>query len=192
MVIERTLKFITGNVHKFYEINSFLKENLPHIRVEQRDLPLVEIQAEKLEDVAIFKVKSALVNIDPPYFIEDAGFFVDDVLKGFPGVYSSYVMKTIGYSGILKLMEGKENRRAHFESVIAYMDENEGIHLFKGQVMGKIALQAAGTSGFGFDPIFIPDEMPQKTFAQMSTEEKNEISHRRRALSKFLEYLEKN
>ena len=122
--------------------------------------------------------------IKPPYFIEDAGFFIDDVCKGFPGVYSSYVMKTIGYDGILKILGKNIERKAHFESVIAYIDEFYQIRIFKGINEGIVASEAKGNSGFGFDPIFISNDTPKRTFAELSMEEKNKISSRRRGLMK--------
>ena len=134
--------------------------------------------------------KRNLVKI--PYFIEDAGFFVDDVCNGFPGVYSSYVMKTIGYNGILKILGDSTPRKAHFESVIAYLDEDENVHIFKGLNYGIVSFEARGNSGFGFDPIFVSNDTPVKTFAELELEEKNQISHRRRSLDKLVEFLKKN
>lgn len=183
------INFITGNEHKYLEIKNLIETKFPNISIIQAPLPLKELQADTLEEVAKFKIQSIHRQLKPPYIIEDAGFFVDDVCDGFPGVYSSYVMKTIGYNGILKIMGKSEDRKAHFESVIAYYDENETVSLFKGRVDGKVSMKARGKSGFGFDPIFIPNEIPEKTFAEISREEKNTISHRSRAFEKFMDQL---
>ncbi len=118
-------------------------------------------------------------------FIEDSGLFVE-ALKGFPGVYSAYVFKTIGYSGILKLLAGVENRRAYFESVVGLKLKGE-VRIFRGRVDGVIAEKARGKGGFGYDPIFIP-EGSEKTFAE-APEIKNRVSHRKRALEEMRKFL---
>ncbi len=189
MTDKKQLRFITGNVHKFKEVKQFIIQKFPEFNIMKVDLPLQEIQAETLEEVAEFKVQSVKEKIEAPYFIEDAGFFVDDVCLGFPGVYSSYVMKTIGYKGILKIMQGAIERSAHFESVIAYMKTDGEIVLFKGVNQGKVSHDARGSSGFGFDPIFVSDDYPERTFAQLTTEQKNRVSHRRRSLEKLIAWL---
>lgn len=185
------ITFCTGNPHKVAEVQAAFSQVLPEVKIVQKKLPMEELQADSLEEVAQFKINSIRKMISPPFFIEDAGFFVDDELKGFPGVYSHYVMDTLGCQGILKLMEGKSLRRAHFEAVIAFLDEEENIHLFKGENLGTVAFEARGTSGFGFDPIFISEDSPTKTFAEIGMEEKNKISHRKRALDKLVAFLQK-
>ncbi len=187
----KTLRFVTGNLHKYKEVKDVIRKNFPNFEVLQSNVELLETQADSLEEVALFKVNSVKNLVKIPYFIEDAGFFVDDVCKGFPGVYSSYVMKTIGYDGILKILGDSATRKAHFESVLAYIDEDETVHIFKGVNYGNVSFEARGNSGFGFDPIFISDETPQKTFAELNLEEKNHISHRRRSLNKLVEFLKK-
>jgi XTP/dITP diphosphohydrolase len=185
----KRITFCTGNAHKFAEVQHLISSEIPDLELIQSKAPLIEIQADCLEDVAKFKVNSVINLLNPPYFVEDAGFFVDDTLRGFPGVYSSYVMKSIGYAGILKILGNIDPRKAHFEAVIAYCDENKEIHLFKGENHGTVAYDAKGNSGFGFDPIFISSETPGKTFAELTMEEKNKISHRRRAFIKLIDYL---
>lgn len=183
---------MTGNRHKIEEVQTIFEKYCPEFQIMQADIPLLELQATTLEEVAAFKIQSVMEKIDPPYFIEDAGFFVDDVCQGFPGVYSSYVMKTIGWDGILKIMAGKTDRNAHFESVIAYIDKKKAVHYFKGVNEGQVSTEARGTSGFGFDPIFMSNETPNRTFAELGLHEKNSISHRRRAVNKFIEFLKKS
>lgn len=181
--------FVTGNKHKYTEVKPLIESHLPLYELVQSNEPLQEIQADTLEDVAQFKVNSVKGKINGEYFIEDAGFFVDDQIHGFPGVYSSYVMKTIGWQGILHLLGQSPSRNAHFESVIAFVDKAYQIHFFKGINEGTVALEGKGKSGFGFDPIFLSKDSPTKTFAELSLEEKNRISHRSRAMQKFLEFL---
>ena len=191
LTMQKTLRFVTGNPHKFIEVKDAIQKNFPDFEVLQSNVELLETQADSLEEVALFKVNSVKNLVKIPYFIEDAGFFVDDVCNGFPGVYSSYVMKTIGYDGILKILGDSSNRKAHFESVIAYIDKDEKVHIFKGINYGKVSIESRGSSGFGFDPIFISDETPGITFAELKLEEKNQISHRRRSLDKLIEFLKK-
>ncbi|MHA1146739.1 MAG: RdgB/HAM1 family non-canonical purine NTP pyrophosphatase [Promethearchaeota archaeon] len=187
---ENSLYFITGNKSKFYEVSRIFKENNLKYKLEQKDLGPIESQAETIRDVAKFKLKNIKDRVKGSFFVEDAGFFVDFPLKGFPGVYSSYVFKTIGNEGILKLIDDFKNSKAHFEAVFAlYFKPLDEIFIFKGIVEGKISPITRGNHGFGFDPIFIPNIIPNKTFAELSTEEKNEISHRGIALNKLINFL---
>lgn len=185
--------FVTGNVHKFNEIfDLFSKENIKY-NLKRKDLETIEIQTIDLRKVALFKLNSIKGQINGSYFIEDAGFFVDTPLNGFPGVYSSYVMETIGNKGILRLIDDFDTTKAHFTSVIAlYFKPLDKNLFFEGTVQGKISKAMIGSGGFGFDPIFLSNEIPNKTFAELTTEEKNKISHRGRAWSKFIEFLRKN
>ncbi len=190
--MQNALRFVTNNPNKYQEVKDAIQKNFPDFEVLQSNVELLETQADSLEEVALFKVNSVKNLVKIPYFIEDAGFFVDDVCNGFPGVYSSYVMKTIGYNGILKILGDSIPRKAHFESVIAYLDEDENVHIFKGLNYGLVSFEARGNSGFGFDPIFVSNDTPEKTFAELELEEKNHISHRRRSLDKLVEFLKKN
>ncbi|TFH26418.1 MAG: RdgB/HAM1 family non-canonical purine NTP pyrophosphatase [Promethearchaeota archaeon] len=183
------ISFCTGNPHKVAEMQAAFAQKLPGYVIEKQAIPLQELQAESLEEVAIFKLQSISQHLKPPFFIEDAGFFVDDILQGFPGVYSHYVMDTLGCQGILKLLGDSANRNAHFEAIIALRDNSNTIRTFKGINPGTVALEARGTSGFGFDPIFISADTPGKTFAEIGMEAKNRISHRSRALDKLIEFL---
>ena len=181
--------FATGNPHKVKEAELILKD-LEGIEIEAVDIPYPEIQGT-LEEVSEFGVKYLYRKIKKPVFVEDSGFFIE-ALKGFPGTYSRYVQETIGNRGILKLMEDfkGEERRAYFKSVVGYCDE-EGVRLFKGVVRGWVSYEIRSKGyGFAYDSIFIP-EGENRTFAEMTTEEKSRISHRRRALEAFKEYLKK-
>ena len=190
---ENTVYFITGNKYKFQEVSEIFKKKKIKYDLEQRDIKTTEIQTQKLKDVALFKLNSVKHKIKGSFFVEDAGFFVDIPLEGFPGAYSSYVLKTIGNEGILKLINDFNRSVAHFSAIIAfYFKRIDKILFFEGMVEGKVSKTIRGKGGFGFDPIFIPNITPDKTFAELSTEEKNKISHRGQALGKLLEFLEKN
>jgi XTP/dITP diphosphohydrolase len=128
-----------------------------------------------------------------PVIVEDAGLFID-ALKGFPGPYAAYAYKTVGNKGLLKLLQGVENRKAVFKAAIAYCEgETKAPVVFVGEAEGEITVAERvgnGKSGFGFDPIFQPSGSA-KTFAEMTLEEKNRFSHRAKAVRKFAEWYKK-
>jgi XTP/dITP diphosphohydrolase len=167
----------------------FQKEDLP-CRLEQNTIKTTEIQTTSIKEVALFKLNSVREKMTNSYFIEDAGFFVDIPLNGFPGVYSKYVLNTIGNKGILDLIREYNDTKAHFEAVIAlyFLPTNE-IMIFEGLVEGRIAEKVRGRGGFGFDPIFIPKEFPNRTFAELTIEEKNSVSHRGKAWRGLVKFL---
>jgi XTP/dITP diphosphohydrolase len=188
--VKETIYFITGNPNKFNEIKKlFQKEDLNY-ELKQNKIKTVEIQAASIKEVALFKLESVRGKLNHSYFIEDAGFFVDVPLNGFPGVYSNYVLNTIGNKGILDLIGDYDETRAHFKTVIAlYFQPYDETLVFEGVVEGKVAKKVKGRGGFGFDPIFIPKELPEKTFAELTVEEKNKVSHRGKAWRKLVEFL---
>jgi len=177
--------FVTSNVHKFQEARQVLSEY--KLATAKLKVEAVEIQDDTLENIAKYSALDAVKNCELSIFVEDAGLFVDS-LEGFPGPYSKYVYNTVGLKGILKLMKNIENRSAHFKSVVAFATPKEQPICFVGKVKGKISLKEQGTAGFGYDPIFEPDEGGGRTFAEMTTEEKNVLSHRGKALRKFAEW----
>ncbi len=183
----RTLLFATTNPHKVEEANAALARC--GYRVEPYQVPLkLEVQADDLATIAAYAALNAYLAARRPVVAEDAGLFIE-ALNGFPGPYSSYVYRTIGVRGVLKLMEGVEDRRARFESAVA-LAYSGGVVVFRGVVWGRIADRPRGSGGFGFDPIFVP-EGEERTFAEMSVEEKTRLSHRGRAFSKLCEWLER-
>lgn len=185
--------FITGNHNKFAEIQKlFQEENLPY-HLKQKNITTIELQSSNLEKVAKFKLDSVKEELNESFFVEDAGFFVDKPLNGFPGVWSKYVFRTIGNEGILKLIEDFSKSEAHFEAIIAlYFKPLNKIFLFKGQVRGKVSDKISGENGFGYDPIFIPNEKSTNTFAELTTEEKNSLSHRGKAWRQLLDFLKEH
>ncbi|ASJ13461.1 XTP/dITP diphosphatase [Thermococcus thioreducens] len=180
------LAFITSNPGKVEEAKKYFEPL--GVEVYQLRMEYPEIQADSLEEVALFGLEWLARKIDGPFFLDDSGLFID-ALGGFPGVYSAYVYRTLGIGGILKLMDGLEDRNAHFRSVIAYWDGEA--HIFTGRVDGEITTSPRGSGGFGFDPIFRPRGF-NITFAEMTTEQKNVISHRGRALKAFADWLKEN
>jgi len=175
--------FVTTNFHKFSEARRVLAEH--GVAAAMLRIEAIEIQDDNLEEIAKASVRDAVEKSGMPVLVEDAGLFID-ALKGFPGPYSSYVYRTLGTRGILKLIKGIAKRNAYFYSVVAfYSPEDASLKCFHGKVEGKITLNEHGNRGFGFDPIFKPKGGVGKTFAEMTTAEKNMFSHRAQALRKF-------
>lgn len=182
----RVAFFVTTNLHKFQEARKVLAEY--NIATAMIKIMAIEIQDDNLENIAKASAMDAAKKCGLPVIVEDAGLFIN-ALNGFPGPYSSYVNRTIGVEGILKLMKKIKDRSAYFLSVVSFCDPTSGkLKVFHGKVEGKIAEEAKGKSGFGFDPIFIPIEGDGRTFAEMGTERKNRFSHRAKALRKFAEW----
>jgi XTP/dITP diphosphohydrolase len=180
--------FATNNINKFKEARIVLVKY--NVAVGMLRVKSLEIQSESLEEIAKASAEDAFKRCTLPIIVEDAGLFID-ALNGFPGPYAAYVYKTIGNEGILKLMRNVRNRKAHFDSAVAYLSKREGKPIcFLGRIDGEITAEERrrnDESGFGFDPIFKPVGS-RKTFAQMSTAEKNTFSHRARALDHFAKY----
>jgi XTP/dITP diphosphohydrolase len=184
----RKIHFATSNQGKFVEVKKALESI--NIEVEQLGLEYPEVQSSRLEDVARFGIGWLMKNIDDEVeevVLEDAGLFIH-TLRDFPGVYSAHVFKTIGIKGILKLMLGESDRSAHFESCIAFCEKGSEPIFFFGNSEGTISSEPRGEGGFGYDPIFVPDG-EEKAFAEMTTQEKNQFSHRGKALEGLVEYL---
>ncbi|MBD3229949.1 MAG: XTP/dITP diphosphatase [Candidatus Lokiarchaeota archaeon] len=187
------IKFATSNSGKFKEARNFLLKNYNIELYQIKDLHILEIQDNELENIAEFSLKELMKKYNQKMFVEDAGLFIK-ILKEFPGPYSSYVYKTIGNKGILQLLKPYNDPKdlsAYFKSVIAfYNPDKDNIKVFTGIVRGKIAKGIRGKKGWGFDPIFIPNDGDGRTFAEMGMKLKNKYSHRTRSLNKLGKYLQ--
>jgi len=179
------LCFTTENKGKFAEASRIAAEY--RVRLRQVYRQKIEIQSDDLKEIARFAAKEASEAIRRPVVSEDSGFFVH-ALGGFPGPYSSYVYRTIGYEGILRLMKRVRNRNAHFQAAVAFCKPRTRPVCFSGIVEGVITRRPRGRQGFGFDPIFVPNDGDGRTFAQMNAKEKNLISHRGRAFFAFFDW----
>ncbi|MGN6347261.1 MAG: RdgB/HAM1 family non-canonical purine NTP pyrophosphatase [Candidatus Nitrosocosmicus sp.] len=193
-----SLYFASSNENKFSEIEKMLngeKENRDmgnrHGQMQKKvkiiflNMTIKEIQSDSIIEVAEDKVKKAFDIIKKPVIIEDDGLFID-ALNGFPGVYSSFVFKTIGNKGILDLLkDNQKERRAKFSSIIAFYD-GETIETFIGETIGHLTTKIF-PGGWGFDPIFMP-ENEDKTYGQIDILKKNDLSHRSKSFRKFIEW----
>ncbi len=171
--------FATGNRNKFAEAAAVLRPQgveLKHFQFEHR-----EIRSDSLEEVAREAAEEAYRRCARPVFVEDSGLFIK-ALNGFPGTYSAWVQKKLGNPGVLRLMNGARDRSAFFEACIAYHD-GKAVRAFHGTCQGSIASEARGSSGFGYDPVFVPEGHLQ-TFAE-NIELKNNLSHRYQSLLEF-------
>jgi len=151
-----------------------------NISIDFSHTNLVEIQSDSLEEIAREKAKAAFAKVGRQVLVEDDGLFISS-LSGFPGQYSSFVFKTIGNDGILKLLARSTKRSAYFLSLIAFYD-GKILSISEGRVNGRITDRIT-EGGWGYDPIFVPDGT-DLTFAELK-KSKNEYSHRKTALEKF-------
>jgi XTP/dITP diphosphohydrolase len=174
------LMVVTSNPHKAREVASFFEGslNITHVAME-----CPEYRDDDIGKIACQKAEYAYSVLKAPLIVDDTAFSIL-ALQGFPGPYAAYVLRTIGNKGILRLMEAEPDRRANFETAIAYADRH-GIKVFKGRIDGRI-VNPRGSSGFGYDPIF---EWEGKTLAELPVEEKSRISHRARALAAFRDWI---
>jgi len=172
------IHFITSNQGKFKEAKAQIEPLGYELVQENIDYP--EVQADTLDEVTMFGMDHLSEVVRGDFLIEDSGLFIGP-LEGFPGVYSAYVMKTVGNPGILKLMGDRDERDAVFRSCFGYFSTSKGTTVVSGECKGTISRQERGSGGFGYDPIFIP-EGHKRTFAEMPVDEKNGISHRGRAM----------
>lgn len=185
------LVFATNNLHKLEEVNAMLNGAFELLTLEQIgcDIDIPET-GETFEENAGQKSWYVYNNYNMNCFGDDSGLVVD-ALNGEPGVYSARYSGTRDHNKnidlLLKKLEGKENRAARFKAVISLVLDGKE-HLFEGTVEGTIRHERSGTDGFGYDPIFQPDGY-DVTFAEMSMDDKNAISHRGRAVEKLVNFL---
>ncbi len=186
------LIFATNNAHKLAEVQAVLGNRFT-LRTPRSCGITEEIPEEQptLEGNALQKARYIHERTGCDCFADDTGLEVE-ALDGAPGVHSArYATDGHDFAAnnrlLLHNLEGVENRRARFRTVIALILNGEE-HLFEGVVEGHIIDRETGDEGFGYDPLFVP-EGGVRTFAQMSTEEKNAVSHRARAVRRLVEYL---
>lgn len=189
---KKELVFASNNAHKLGEIQQLLGDRFAIKSL--RDLGCTEDIPENeatLEGNALAKARFVHEKYGCDCFADDTGLLVDS-LDGAPGVYSARyagpecnAVKNI--EKLLKELEGKSHRKAAFKTVIVLI-QGEEVYFFEGIVKGSIASFCRGNDGFGYDPVFIPDGS-DLSFAEMSLNEKNKISHRARAVRALVDYL---
>lgn len=184
--------FATHNAHKVSEVQAVLGSEYQLVTATEAGISeeIPETQPT-IEGNALQKARYVYEHTGLNCFADDTGLEVE-ALSGAPGVYSArYAGEHVSYADnnklLLKNLAGCQNRKARFRTVIALILDGKE-HLFEGRVEGTIATEPHGECGFGYDPLFIP-EGSQLTFAEMSPEAKNGISHRGRAVAKLVAFL---
>jgi XTP/dITP diphosphohydrolase len=196
----KTLVFATQNKHKIEEISHVLNMKIFQEQTRQWNIiGLAEIgcfedipeTSDTLEGNALQKAKYVLDYYGHDCFADDTGFEIES-LCGKPGVYSArYAGPQRNFDDnihkVLEELEGNDNRKARFRTVIALLLDSKQ-YFFEGVVEGRVIHVKRGAGGFGYDPVFVPDGY-NKTFAEMSLDEKNQISHRALAVKKLIDFL---
>ena len=186
------LIFATGNQNKLLEINKIIPNNIKIISLKDLkfsdDIPENE---NTIEGNAIYKAKYIYNKFNINVFSDDTGLEVE-ALNGEPGVYSArYAGEACdsndNINKLLKKLKKKKNRNARFKTIIALIIENK-IHTFEGIINGEILKNPIGENGFGYDSIFRPAGY-SKSFAELSINEKNIISHRSLAIKKLINFI---
>lgn len=184
--------FATNNAHKLREIRAILAGKAEVLSLNDIDCHAeIPETADTLEGNALQKAHYVYDNYGLDCFADDTGLEVD-ALGGAPGIHTARYA-TDGHDTqanmrkLLSEMNGKADRRARFRTAIAFIQGGRE-HLFNGKVEGYIATEPRGERGFGYDPVFIPEDTG-KTFAELGEDFKNKISHRARAVEKLMDYL---
>lgn len=189
----KTLVFATNNKHKIEEVSSLSMRGFHIVSLAEigctEDIPETE---PTLEGNALLKARYVFSKYGNDCFADDTGLEIE-ALDGRPGVFSArYGGKAHDFEAnmdkVLEELKGTDNRKAQFRTVIALIMAGEEF-LFEGIVRGNMLTERHGAAGFGYDPIFQPEDC-KSTFAEMTMEEKNAMSHRARAVSKLAEFLQ--
>lgn len=196
----KKLLVASNNTHKIDEIKKILSDinDLQVVSLRDENIFIdVEETADTLEGNALLKAKEIHSVSGLPVISDDTGLFVEE-LHNEPGVYSArYAGENATYLDNCKKLISKLKEKnlsespAHFKAVICYVDNSGKEKFFEGITNGKITTEMRGENGFGYDPLFFADGM-DKTFAELTEEEKNKISHRGLAIKKFAEFYKKN
>lgn len=183
--------FATNNAHKLQEVQQILGDRFQVISLKEAgfdgDIPETH---ETLEENSLEKAAYVFERIQLPVFSDDSGLEIE-ALNGKPGVHSAHYAgtrnATVNMQKVLDELQGITDRKGQFRAVITYCDGSQ-TEQFEGVIKGSLAEEVVGADGFGYDPIFIP-EGHQHTFAEMSAELKNTMSHRKRAVEKLADFL---
>jgi len=181
----KKIVLITTNRGKVIEIQEHLKKF--GIEVVGKDVEIPEIRSDNQEKVAEEKVKFAVKIVGEPVIAEDTGIYFE-AYKSFPGTNSKWLINKVGYEGVFKLLEGK-SRKAYFKTTIAYCEPEGKVLTFVGICKGEIINELRGKPHprLPYDSIFVP-EGKDRTFAEMTIEERNKLKHRAKAAEAFTKW----
>ena len=185
--------FATSNQQKLKEVKSIALSGIEIVSLKEigfeGELPETH---ETIEENSLEKAEYLSKKFNTACFAEDTGLIID-AINGEPGVYSArYAGENATFDDnvnkVLSKMAGKENRKARFKTVITYYSEAKYVQ-FEGVTEGEVLNERKGTEGFGYDPIFVP-EGSTKAYAEMTLEEKNQFSHRKKSFDLFANHLQ--
>jgi len=178
--------FVTTNKHKFKEVKDILKDY--PIELEHLNLEYSEDHDESMETIAKTAAKKLANELNKPIVLEDTGLFFE-AYNNFPGALPKFVINSIGFKGIFKLLEN-ESRNAYFKTVAGFCLPNKEPILFEGIMKGEITTEVHNKDKdeMPYDKIFIP-ENKDKTISNMTLEEKNQFSQRSKTFRKFGDYI---
>ncbi|XP_050373090.1 inosine triphosphate pyrophosphatase [Argentina anserina] len=177
LVLPKPVTFVTGNAKKLEEVRAILGNSIPFNSLK---LDLPELQGEP-EDISKEKARLAAIQVNGPVLVEDTCLCFN-ALKGLPGPYIKWFLQKIGHEGLNNMLMAYEDKSAYALCAFSFAIGPDAEPIaFLGKTPGKI-VPARGPNDFGWDPIFQPEGYEQ-TYAEMSKEEKNKISHRYRALA---------
>ena len=189
--MKKEILIATHNQHKKEEIQQILGDNFKVTSLTDYDIHDEIIEDGKtFHENALIKAKYCFEKTGKPSLGDDSGLVVE-ALDGRPGIFSARYAENHNFAKniakVLEEMKEEENRKAYFVTVMCLVNET-GENYFEGRVYGNLTKDVRGEKGFGYDPIFIPENY-EITFAEMKPEEKNQISHRKNAIEKFLKFL---
>ena len=175
------LHFVTSNHNKFRELSELLEGNISRV-----ELDLQEIQTTDLHELVKFKLRQAYKHVKAPVIVEDTSLYFE-AWNELPGPLVKYFLKNIGLSGMVRALGEFNNNSASAACCLGFTKDGKSMHLFEGKVKGNI-VEPRGSQHFGWDAIFLPSGY-QRTFGEMSSQEKHQISPRGAAVKKFKHFL---
>ena len=193
---KNTVTLVTGNKKKYEEIKAIFEKEIPKYKLERIDIDLPELQSDNSKTIVEGKLQAALKTgqFNSLIMLEDTSLEFD-AMDGLPGPFIKFFLQKLKPEGLNNLLAGFQNKNAKAVCTFGLVRPEDvgnpsNFQYFPGEVKGKI-VPPRGDPSFGWDPVFLPDGHNQ-TFAEMSAETKNSISHRSIALNKLIEFLKAN
>jgi len=175
------LHFVTSNPNKFRELSELLEFKLSPV-----ELDLQEIQTTDLHELVKFKLRQAYEHVQAPVIVEDTSLYFE-AWNELPGPLVKFFLKNISLSKMVRALDGFSNNSASAVCCLGFTKDGKSMNLFEGKVKGNI-VEPRGSQHFGWDAIFLPTGY-QRTFGEMSSQEKHQISPRGAAAKKFKGFL---
>jgi len=185
----KKIYFVTTNKHKFREVKDVLKDY--PIELEHLDMEYEENHDSSMEEIAKGAAKKLAEQLKKTVVVDDTGLFFE-AFNGFPGALPKFVFNSIGYKGILKLLDG-ENRKAYFKTVVGYCEPGKEPVIFEGELHGNITDEVYGLDkdDMPYNRIFVPDG-ETRPIVETTIQERNKFLQRAKAFKKFGEWIKHN